>query len=112
MEVEQKQLKSTLIRIYEKTIQELKSKNDKKREENEELQNELDELQAESDKHSMPASVLEKVGAVVNENAEKPKVEGEAGESSEEETTFVVSVEEEPVESSNKEQDKKKYKFF
>jgi len=112
LEDEQKQLKAMLRTVYEKIIQELKNKNGAKREANGDLQVKVDELQAELDKLSMPAGVLEKVGAVVSESVEEPKAANEAGEPSEEESSLAMSVDEEPEESINKEQDTKKHRFF
>ena len=112
LEDEQKQLKAILKTLYEKIIQELRNKNNTKREANNELQTKLDELQAELDKLSIPAGVLEKVGAVVSESVEEPKAANEAGEPSEEESSLAMSVDEEPEESINKEQDTKKHRFF
>ena len=112
LEDEQKQLKAMLRTVYEKIIQELKNKNGAKREANGDLQAKLDGLQAELDKLSMPAGVLEKVVAVTSETVEEPKVANEAGESSGEESSLAVRMDEEPAETSNKEQDPKRHRFF
>jgi peptidoglycan hydrolase CwlO-like protein len=112
LEDEQKQLKAMLKTVYDKIIQELKTKNGAKREANGELQAKLDRLQAELDKLSMPAGVLEKVGVVASEDVEEPKVANEDGESSGEESSLAVKADEEPAESINKDEYTKKHKFF
>jgi len=120
LEEEQKKVEMRAKALCNRIIQDLKNKNDAKREEISQLQSKADELEAQLEKLSAPG-ILEKAGIMTSENAEKPQSAEYAAEASEAKTesevedTVVVAALDEQEETGEKleaEQESKKHRFF
>jgi hypothetical protein len=119
LEEEQKKVEMRAKALCNRIIEDLKNKNDAKREAISQLQSKADELEAQLEKLSAPG-FLEKAGIMTSENAEKPQsadaVEAsEAKTESEGEATVMVAAldkEAETGENLKVEQERKKHKFF
>src|SRR4030042_2877508 len=82
LEEEQKQVEMRAKVLCNRLIQDLKNKNNAKREAVSQLQSKADELEAQLEKLSAPG-ILEKAGIMTRENAEKPQSAEDAAEASE-----------------------------
>lgn len=120
LEEEQKQVEIRAKVLCNRLIQDLKNKNNAKREAISQLQSKANELEAQLEKLSAP-SILEKAGITASENAEKPQSAEDATEvseakpESEVEDAVVVEAldkEEEMGENLEAEQERKKHRFF
>jgi hypothetical protein len=120
LEEEQKQVEMRAKVLCNKIIQELKNKNDAKREAISQLQSKANELEAQLEKLSA-LGILGKAGIMASENAEKLQSAEDAAEASEAKTeseveaTVIVAAldkEEEMGENLKAEQERKKHRLF